>query len=186
MGPKVTVDSSTLMNKGLEVIEAHELFGVPYDRIDVVVHPQSIVHSMVMFKDGSTIAQMADPDMRMPIGYSLGYPDRSEHPYGALDWQRVGRLDFELPDRAVFRCLEIAEAAGRQGGLAPAWLNAGNEVAVAAFLDGQISWSAIADVVSDTIQAFDGAPATDADAVVEADTRARRVAWRAVSAVRAA
>ncbi len=186
MGPKVTVDSSTLMNKGLEVIEAHELFGVPYDRISVVVHPQSIVHSMVVYTDGSTIAQMADPDMRMPIGYSLGYPERSQHAYGALDWQRSRRLDFELPDRAVFRCLELAESAGRQGGLAPAWLNAGNEVAVAAFLERRIAWSAIADVVSDTIQAFDGSPATDADAVIDADARARRVAEGAVSAVRAA
>ncbi|MGO9341969.1 MAG: 1-deoxy-D-xylulose-5-phosphate reductoisomerase [Acidimicrobiales bacterium] len=186
MGPKVTVDSSTLMNKGLEVIEAHELFGIPYDRISVVVHPQSIVHSMVVFSDGSTIAQMADPDMRMPIGYSLGYPERSQHPYGALDWQRVRRLDFELPDRSVFRCLELAESAGRQGGLAPAWLNAGNEVAVAAFLEGRIAWSAIADVVSETVQAFDGSPATDAQSVIDADARARRVAERAVSAVRAA
>ncbi len=186
MGPKVTVDSSTLMNKGLEVIEAHELFGVPYESISVVVHPQSIVHSMVVFSDGSTIAQLADPDMRMPIGYSLGFPDRSQHPYGALDWQQVRRLDFELPDRAVFRCLELAESAGRQGGLAPAWLNAGNEIAVAAFLANRIAWSSIADVVSDTIQAFDGAPATDAESVVEADARARRVAERAVNSVRAA
>jgi 1-deoxy-D-xylulose-5-phosphate reductoisomerase len=186
MGPKVTVDSSTLMNKGLEVIEAHQLFGVSYDRISVVVHPQSIVHSMVVFSDGSTIAQMADPDMRMPIGYALGYPDRSQHAYGALDWQKVRRLDFELPDRSVFRCLELAESAGRIGGLAPAWLNAGNEVAVAAFLEGRIAWSAIADVVSDTMQAFDGAPATDAPAVVDADARARLVAQTAVSAVRAA
>ena len=129
----------------------------------MVVHPQSIVHSMVTFTDGSTIAQMADPDMRMPIGYASATRTVRDTRTGRIDWQQVGRLDFELPDRTVFRCLELAESAGRQGGLAPAWLNAGNEVAVAAFLEKRIAWSAIADVVSDTIQAFDGAPATDAD-----------------------
>ena len=138
MGPKVTVDSSTLMNKGLEVIEAHELFGVPYDDISVVVHPQSIVHSMVTFSDGATIAQLSDPDMRLPIGYCLGFPERSVHAFGKLDWPRLGRLDFEPPDRDVFRCLQLAEAAGREGGLAPAWLNAANEVAVAALLEHRI------------------------------------------------
>jgi 1-deoxy-D-xylulose-5-phosphate reductoisomerase len=186
MGPKVTVDSSTLMNKGLEVIEAHELFGVDYDDIAVVVHPQSIVHSMVTFKDGATIAQLSEPDMRMPIGYSLGYPERCGHAFGQLDWQHVGRLDFEPPDRDVFRCLQLAEAAGRQGGLAPAWLNAANEVAVAALLEHRIRWNAIADIVSDTLQAYDGAAATDAGSVIEADRRARFVAEKAVSEGRAA
>ncbi len=147
MGPKITVDSSTLMNKGLEVIEAHELFSIDYDRIDVVVHPQSIIHSMVEFTDGATVAQLSEPDMRLPIGYALGYPDRLHHPFGAIDWTSLGRLDFEAPDRQAFRCLALAEAAGRAGGLAPAWLNAANEVAVAAFLSGRIPWSAIADVV---------------------------------------
>jgi 1-deoxy-D-xylulose-5-phosphate reductoisomerase len=186
MGPKVTVDSSTLMNKGLEVIEAHELFGVAYDDIEVVVHPQSIVHSMVTFKDGATIAQLSEPDMRMPIGYSLGYPERCEHAFGQLDWQHVGRLDFEPPDRDAFRCLQLAEAAGRQGGLAPAWLNAANEVAVAALLERRIRWSAIADIVSGTLQAYDGAAATDAGSVIEADRRARFVAEKAVSEGQAA
>jgi 1-deoxy-D-xylulose-5-phosphate reductoisomerase len=186
MGPKVTVDSSTLMNKGLEVIEAHELFGIPYDDITVVVHPQSIVHSMVSFTDGATIAQLSEPDMRMPIGYCLGYPERSRHAFGKLDWQHVGRLDFEPPDRNVFRCLELAEAAGREGGLAPAWLNAANEVAVAALIERRIRWSAIPDVVSETLQAYDGAEPTDAGSVIEADRRARFVAEKAVSRSRAA
>ena len=119
MGPKITIDSSTLMNKGLEVIEAHELFGVDYDRIDIVVHPQSIVHSMVEFRDGSTLAQLSDPDMRLPIGYALGWPDRAAAPFGALDWSSPQTLTFEPPDRAVFRCLDLAYAAGRQRRLGP-------------------------------------------------------------------
>jgi 1-deoxy-D-xylulose-5-phosphate reductoisomerase len=186
MGPKVTVDSSTLMNKGLEVIEAHELFGVPYEDISVVVHPQSIVHSMVTFTDGATIAQLSEPDMRLPIGYCLGHPDRSRHAFGELDWQSIGRLDFEPPDRAVFRCLELAEAAGREGGLAPAWLNAGNEVAVTAFLERRIRWSAIPEVVEDTLHAFDGALPIDAGSVIDADRRARFVAEKAVAKGQAA
>jgi 1-deoxy-D-xylulose-5-phosphate reductoisomerase len=181
MGPKITIDSSTLMNKGLEVIEAHEMFGVEYDRISVVVHPQSIVHSLVTFTDGATVAQLSAPDMRIPIGYALGYPDRSQIAFGQLDLERVGRLDFEAPDRSVFRCLGLAESAGRQGGLAPAWLNAANEVAVAAFLERRIAWSSIAVIVEETLQAFDGAPATDAASVIEADRRARVVAQGAIS-----
>ena len=160
MGPKITVDSSTLMNKGLEVIEAHELFGVDYDRIAVIIHPQSVVHSMVEFIDGSTVAQLSQPDMRLPIGYALGYPVACSHPFGAIDWSSLGRLDFEPPDRKVFACLDLAEEAGRAGGLAPAWLNAGNEVGVAAFLAGRIGWGAIAEVVADTLAACDGADAT--------------------------
>ena len=141
MGPKITVDSSTLMNKGLEVIEAHELFGV--DRtteIEVVVHPQSIVHSMVEFTDGATIAQLSLPDMRLPIGYALAYPDRIATPFGRIDWAELGRLDFEPPDLEAFPCLGLAYEAGRRGETAPAWLNAANEVAVAAFLAGRIRW----------------------------------------------
>jgi 1-deoxy-D-xylulose-5-phosphate reductoisomerase len=186
MGPKITVDSSTLMNKGLEIIEAHELFGVSFDQIEVVVHPQSIVHSMVTFRDGATMAQMSEPDMRLPIAYCLGYPDRSRVAYGRIDWYELGPLEFEAPDRKVFRCLELAESAGRAGGLVPAWLNAANEVAVAAFLDRRIGWSAIAEVVSETLDSFDGAPATDAQSVVDADHRARTVAERSVSRGRAA
>jgi len=180
MGPKITVDSSTLMNKGLEVIEAHELFGLPVDQVDVVVHPQSVVHSMVEFIDGSTVAQLSQPDMRLPIGYALGYPRRLEHPYGAIDWSSLGRLDFEPPDRKVFVCLDLAEEAGRAGGLAPAWLNAGNEVGVGAFLAGRIGWGAIAEVVADTLAAFDGSEATDVEDVIEADRRARERAEGAV------
>jgi 1-deoxy-D-xylulose-5-phosphate reductoisomerase len=181
MGPKVTVDSSTLMNKGLEVIEAHELFGIDYDRITVVIHPQSVVHSMVEFADGATVAQLSLPDMRLPIGYALGYPRRLHHPFGALDWSAVTRLDFEQPDRAVFRCLALAEEAGRAGGLVPAWLNAGNEVAVAAFLEGRIAWGAIAEVVAETVSGFDSPEATCAGDVVEADRRARSRAEAAVA-----
>jgi 1-deoxy-D-xylulose-5-phosphate reductoisomerase len=180
MGPKITVDSSTLMNKGLEVIEAHELFGMDYDRIAVIIHPQSVVHSMVEFIDGSTVAQLSQPDMRLPIGYALGYPDRLAHAFGALDWSSLRRLDFEPPDRKVFVCLDLAEEAGRAGGLAPAWLNAGNEVGVAAFLVGRIGWSAIAEVVADTLSSFDGAEALDAQDVIDADRRARERAERSV------
>jgi 1-deoxy-D-xylulose-5-phosphate reductoisomerase len=176
MGPKITVDSSTLMNKGLEVIEAHELFGAPYDRIEVVVHPQSIVHSMVEFTDGSTIAQLSLPDMRLPIGYALSYPRRIGTPFGRIDWADLRRLDFEPPDHATFRCLTLAYDAGRLGGTAPAWLNAANEVAVEAFLHDRIRWLAIPDVLAATLARHDGAVADSVDAVIEADRRARAVA----------
>ncbi len=180
MGPKITVDSSTLMNKGLEVIEAHELFGVDYDRIEVVVHPQSIVHSMVEFTDGSTIAQMSQPDMRLPISYALAYPDRGEVAFGALDWGAVGRLDFEAPDRHAFPCLDLAYEAGREGGTAPAWLNAANEVAVAAFLEGLISWISIAEVVKETLVRHHGTNPVTVDVVLDADRLAREQARRVV------
>jgi 1-deoxy-D-xylulose-5-phosphate reductoisomerase len=180
MGPKITVDSSTLMNKGLEVIEAHELFGAPYDRIDVVVHPQSIIHSMVEFSDGATIAQLSLPDMRLPIGYALAYPDRIATPFGRIDWHELRRLDFEPPDRATFRCLPLAYEAGRVGGTAPAWLNAANEVAVAAFLAGAIGWASIPDVLEAVLSRHDGAMAADVDAVIDADGRARAEAAVAI------
>jgi 1-deoxy-D-xylulose-5-phosphate reductoisomerase len=180
MGPKISVDSSTLMNKGLEVIEAHELFGVDYDRMAVIIHPQSVVHSMVEFTDGATVAQLSNPDMRLPIGYALAYPDRLGHPFGAIDWASLSRLDFEQPDRDVFVCLDLAEQAGRTGGLAPAWLNAANEVAVAAFLAGRMGWGAIADVVADTIDGCEQFPVADAGDVIEADRRARQRAEQAV------
>ena len=185
MGPKITVDSSTLMNKGLEVIEANELFGAPagehgvglgFDEIDVVVHPQSVVHSMVTYTDGSTIAQLSMPDMRLPIGYALAWPDRAAVPFGAIDWSTMSRLDFEPPDLEAFPCLGLAYAAGRAGGLAPAWLNAANEEAVAAFLDGRIAWVDIAAVCASVLDRHDGAEASDVDAVVEADRRARLAA----------
>ena len=180
MGPKITIDSSTLMNKGLEVIEAHELFGLPYDRIDVVVHPQSVVHSMVELVDGSTIAQLSQPDMRLPIGYALGWPERLERALGAVDWNSPLSLTFEPPDREVFGCLDLAYAAGRAGGAAPAWLNAANEVAVGAFLDGRLDWLGIAAVVAGVLDRCDGAPLGSVDDVLDADRHARALASEAV------
>ena len=174
MGPKITVDSSTLMNKGLEVIEAHELFGLDYDRIEVVVHPQSVVHSMAEFSDGSTIAQLSMPDMRLPIGYALAYPRRIGTPFGRIDWATLRRLDFEPPDTTTFRCLALAYAAGRAGGTAPAWLSGANEIAVEAFLAGLISWNQIADVSVAVLDAHDGASPDTVDDVIAADAEARR------------
>lgn len=179
MGPKITVDSSTLMNKGLEVIEAHELFGVDFDRIEVVVHPQSVVHGMVEFTDGATIAQLSLPDMRLPIALALGAPERFDVPYGAIDWSRVGSLTFEPPDRVAFPCLALAYQAGRAGGDAPARLSAANEVAVEAFLAGRIPWLGIADVVDEVLQMGTGNVEEVAD-VLEADRRAREHARIAV------
>ena len=180
MGPKITVDSSTLMNKGLEVIEAHELFDVPYDRIDVVVHPQSVVHSMAEFTDGSTIAQLSMPDMRLPIGYALGYPDRIRTPFGRIDWTRLARLEFEPPDTATFRCLPLAYAAGRAGGTAPAWLSAANEIAVDAFLARRLAWHQIADVIAAVLDEHDGSAPDTVDDVIAADAHARRLATAVV------
>jgi 1-deoxy-D-xylulose-5-phosphate reductoisomerase len=183
MGPKITIDSSTLMNKGLEVIEAHELFGISYDRIAVVVHPQSIVHSMVELRDGSTMAQLSAPDMRLPIGYALGWPDRSPVPFGALDWTTPRTLTFEPPDREVFRCVDLAYRAGMSGGSAPAWLSAANEVAVEAFLSGALPWSGIADVVAETLDGWRDEPVDQVESVLAADEEARARA-RAVVARR--
>jgi len=180
MGPKITVDSSTLMNKGLEVIEAHELFGVDYDHIEVVVHPQSVVHSMVEFTDGATIAQLSLPDMRLPIGYALAYPDRITTPFGRIDWSVLDRLDFEPPDLEAFPCLGLAYEAGRRGETAPAWLNAANEIAVAAFLEGLIPWSSIADVLFEALDRHDGTAADSADDVIDVDRRARAEARRLI------
>ena len=182
MGPKITVDSSTLMNKGLEVIEAHELFGVGYDAIDVVVHPQSVVHSMVEFTDAAVIAQLSMPDMRLPIAYALGHPSRARMPYGRIDWSTMARLEFETPDRKTFRCLDLAYQAGRIGGTAPAWLSAANEVAVEAFLAGATSWWSIADVIEETLQHHDAQLPTTVDDILEADRTARRVAREVLGA----
>jgi 1-deoxy-D-xylulose-5-phosphate reductoisomerase len=173
MGPKITIDSSTLMNKGLEVIEAHELFGISYDRIAIVVHPQSIVHSMVELRDGSTMAQLSAPDMRLPIGYALGWPDRSPVPFGALDWTTPATLTFEPPDREVFRCVDLAYRAGINGGSAPAWLSAANEVAVDAFLSGALPWSGIADVVAETLDGWRDEPVDQVESILAADEEAR-------------
>ncbi len=179
MGAKITIDSSTLMNKGLEVIEAHELFGVGYDRIDVVVHPQSVVHSMVEFVDGATIAQLSMPDMRLPIGLALAAPDRFPEPFGAIDWTTMRELTFEVPDRDTFRCLALAFDAGRAGGTAPAMLSAANEVAVAAFLSDRIGWLQIPTIVEDVLHGGAGRADEVAD-VLEADRRARELAAVAV------
>ena len=180
MGPKITIDSSTLMNKGLEVIEAHELYGTPYDQIDVVVHPQSVVHSMVEFTDGSTIAQLSMPTMKLPIGYALGYPQRIATPFGRIDWTTLGSLDFEPPDLETFRCLGLAYEAGRAGGTAPAWLSAANEVAVESFLTGNLRWNEIADVCVAVLERHDGATPHNVDDVIAADQEARRIAEEVV------
>jgi 1-deoxy-D-xylulose-5-phosphate reductoisomerase len=180
MGPKITIDSSTLMNKGLEVIEAHELFGIDYDRIDIVVHPQSVVHSMVELRDGSTLAQLSAPDMRLPIGYALGWPDRIATPYGALDWFAPRTLTFEPPDRSMFRCIDLAYTAGRRGGSAPAWLSAANEVAVEAFLAGDLPWLGIGEVVEETLEAWVDDHVDQVEGVLAADAEARRRATEIV------
>ncbi len=181
MGPKITIDSSTLMNKGLEVIEAHELFGLDFDQIDVVVHPQSVVHSMVEYTDGSTIAQLGMPDMRLPIEYALAYPDRGSVPFGRIDWSTLGSLDFDVPDMTTFRCLALCYEAGRIGGTAPAWLSAADEVAVDAFLDRRIGWRAIADVCDAVISRHDAGAASTLDDIIDADRTARRLAVDAVT-----
>lgn len=173
MGPKITVDSSTLMNKGLEVIEAHELFGVDYEKIEVVVHPQSIVHSMATFTDGTTIAQLSEPDMRLPIAYALAYPERVSTSFGSIDWGKNQSLHFEPPDRKTFSCLDLAYSAGETGGTAPAWMNGANEAAVDAFLNGDISWPEIAASIESAMEQHDGAGADSVEAVVRADQRGR-------------
>ena len=175
MGPKITVDSSTLMNKGLEVIEAHELFGTDYNDIEVVVHPQSIIHSMVTFSDGATIAQLSLPDMRLCIGYALAYPDRLEVPFGEIEWAQLNRLDFELPDREAFRCLDLAFAAGKMGETAPAWLNAANEVAVASFLENKLSWIGISEVLEEILNIWPGEKATKIEDILAVDEESRIV-----------
>jgi 1-deoxy-D-xylulose-5-phosphate reductoisomerase len=182
MGAKITIDSSTLMNKGLEVIEAHELFGVDFDQIDVVVHPQSVVHGVVEFTDGASIAQLSMPDMRLPIGLALGAPDRLDEPFGLIDWASLAALTFELPDTDSFPCLRLAYRAGRAGGSAPAILSGANEVAVAAFLAGKIPWTAIAGVVDESLAAGTGNVREAAD-VLEADRVARQRATEAVQQV---
>jgi 1-deoxy-D-xylulose-5-phosphate reductoisomerase len=181
MGPKITIDSSTLMNKGLEVIEAHELFGVGYDDIDVVVHPQSIAHSMAEFTDGSSIVQVSMPDMRLPIAYCLAYPERFSSAFGRMDWTVAHRLEFEPPDRETFKCLDLAYGAGRMGETAPAWLSAANEVVVEYFLHGRLRWPQIAEVLDRALSQWDGTLAQTVDDVLHADQRARQLAAQAMS-----
>ena len=179
MGAKITVDSATLMNKGLEVIEAHMLFGLPYDQIEVVVHPQSIVHGMARLRDGALIAHLGHPDMRVPISFALTYPERAAVPARPLEWREAFSLDFEPPDLETFGCLRFAIAAGEAGGTAPAVLNAANEVAVAAFLTGEIGFLEIEALVDDALQHVPVQPLDDLAAVLAADGAARtRVAAR--------
>ena len=175
MGPKITIDSSTLMNKGLEIIEAHELFGIEYGQIDVVVHPQSIVHSMVEFVDSSTIAQLSMPDMRLPITYALNYPERSEAEWGSIKWDEIKKLEFEQPDFDNFLCLKLAYQAGEEGETAPAWLNAANEVAVAAFLNRQIKWVDIPHLIAQALDNYDSGKAEEEHDIYEADRQARLI-----------
>jgi 1-deoxy-D-xylulose-5-phosphate reductoisomerase len=177
MGPKISVDSATMMNKGLEVIEAHFLFGLPPSKIDVVIHPQSVVHSFVEFVDGSLVAQMARNDMRFPILYALSYPDRLPNPFGRLDLVALGRLEFHEVDPARYPALGIARAALEAGGGAPAVVNAANEVAVEAFLEGKISFPDIVAVVAETAAAHGETAAPESvDEAEEIDRNARRLA----------
>ena len=180
MGPKVTVDSSTLMNKGLEVIEAHELFGVDYSQIEVVVHPQSIVHSMVEFTDGSTVAQLSNPDMRLCIAYAMAYPNRVKTAFGSLNWTEINKLSFEIPDLEAFPALDLAYEAGRRGNTAPAVLNAANEVANQAFLEKGLPWHLIPEVVSRTLEHHGDMPASSLEAILNEDGLARQTAEKAV------
>src|SRR4051794_1489769 len=173
MGAKITIDSATLMNKGLELIEAHHLFGVGYPRIEVVVHPQSIVHGMARFRDGALIAHLGLPDMRVPISWALTYPDRAATPAAQLDLTQAFALEFEPPDLEAFRCLRLAREAGRAGGTAPCVLNAANEVAVAAFLSDGIGFADIPGVVEQTLAQIDPAPLESLEQVLAADARAR-------------
>ncbi len=180
MGAKITIDSATLANKGLEVIEAHFLFGVPYERIEVVVHPTSIVHGLVRFRDGASIAHLGHPDMRVPISFALTHPDRAPTAVPALDLTAVGRLEFFPPDTETFRMLVLAGEAGVRGGTYPCAFNAANEVAVAAFLEGRIGFLDIDRLVEDVLGRVDGSPARDLAELREADRRARELvgaAW---------
>lgn len=180
MGPKISVDSATLMNKGLEVIEAHHLFGVPGERIQVLVHPQSLVHSLVEFVDGSTLAQLGLPDMRTALAVGFGWPERIASGVAGLDMLAHGRLDFEPPDQDAFPCLRLAFEALAAGGTAPAVLNAANEVAVSAFLQRRIGFLAIPALVEDTLAALPSTPATSLAVLRDADAQARRYAGQAI------
>jgi 1-deoxy-D-xylulose-5-phosphate reductoisomerase len=182
MGGKITIDSATLMNKGLEVIEAHYLFGTPYHEIDVVVHPQSIVHSLVQLCDGATLAHLGYPDMRMPIAFALHHPQRVELPIRPLDLVELGSLTFEAPDLDTFRCLALARQAGMAGGTAPCTLNAANEVAVHAFLRGRLRFLDIAEVVEETLDSLPVRGLESFESLMDADSEARAVAADSVAA----
>lgn len=173
MGPKITIDSATMMNKGLEVIEAHWLFNAPPESIEVIVHPQSVIHSMVEYIDGSVLAQMGNPDMRTPIAYALGYPDRLESGVSSLDMFKIARLDFEKPDSVRFPCLKLAFDALKLGGTAPTILNAANEVAVAAFIAEKIGFMDISRIIESVLEDSSIHPVSDLQSVIDADAHAR-------------
>ena len=183
MGPKITIDSATLANKGLELIEAHFLFGLPYEQIEVVVQPTSVVHAIVRFRDGASLAHLGYPDMRVPISYALTYPERAATPVERLDFADGLTLEFEAPDVETFPMLAVARKAGEAGGTHPCAYNAANEVAVSAFLAGRLSFLGITGVVEDVLAAVDGSPAGDLDQLIEADGEARRLAEEAVGAL---
>lgn len=182
MGAKISVDSATMMNKGLELIEAKHLFGLPADRFDVLVHPQSVVHGLVYFADGSVLAQKGAPDMRTPLAHCMGYPERLPLAMPPLDLARIGQLDFEAPDREKFPCLPLCEDAMHTGGLAPTVLNAANEVAVACFLDGQLRFTDIPVIVEQTLTQMpvDGQKIENLDSIIACDGTARRIALEKV------
>jgi 1-deoxy-D-xylulose-5-phosphate reductoisomerase len=180
MGGKITIDSATLMNKGLELIEAHHLFGTPYEQLDVVVHPQSIIHALVMLCDGASLAHMGHPDMRVPIAYALHHPERVDVPVPSLDLAQVRSLTFEAPDPEAFPCLRLAREAAVAGGTAPCVLNAANEVAVHAFLGGRLTFLGIADVIEHTLERVGVAQVHSFDSLYEADAQARTVAGELV------
>jgi 1-deoxy-D-xylulose-5-phosphate reductoisomerase len=182
MGPKITIDSATLANKGLEVIEAHYLFGVPYAQIEVTVHPTSIVHSLVRYRDGATLAHLGYPDMRVPISFALTYPERAATPLQPLDFASGLTLEFAAPDLDAFPMLALARVAGERGGTAPAAFNAANEVAVAAFLEDRLPFLGIADVAEGVLAAVSGTPARDLADLYDADAEARRLAARLAGA----
>jgi len=176
MGGRITVDSATLMNKGFEMIEAHHLFGVPYERIDVVVHPQSIIHGLVHLNDGASLAHLGYPDMKVPISYALNLPERADVDVPTLDLAQVGKLTFEPPDTETFACLRLAREAGEAGGTAPCVLNAADEVAVAAFLEGRIPFTGIPEVIESCLDAVPAGPIGHFEDLFEVDAAAREQA----------
>jgi len=173
MGGRITIDSATLMNKGFEMIEAHHLFGVPYERIDVVVHPQSIIHSLINLNDGASLAHLGYPDMKVPISYALNHPERADVDVPTLDLASIGKLGFERPDAETFVCLRLAREAGEAGGTAPCVLNAADEIAVHAFLDGRIPFTGIAETIERTLEAVPGGPVRHFEDLFDVDAAAR-------------
>jgi len=186
MGGKITIDSATLMNKGLEIVEAHHLFGTPYDRIDVVVHPQSIVHSLVVLNDGASLAHLGHPDMKVPISYALHFPERVDVPgITPLDLAELGSLTFEYADEDTFACLRLAREAARAGGTAPCVLNAANEIAVHAFLNGRLDFLGIGEVIEEALDRLGAEPLRAFESLYVADRDARAVAAELVEERRA-